>query len=358
MSTQLEEVKINEEKVEQFTSQFISDLSASYSGVMTLLGHELGLYKAMEGKGPMNIKELSSNTGTFERYVQEWLNNQAAGGYVVYDPENKTYELPDEHALLLCKEDSPFFMAPGYFVVSSLWLDKEKVLSAFKTGKGIGWHEHHSNLFFGVEAIYRAGYQANLNDVWIPSLDGMEDILKKGGKVADVGCGHGASAILMAEKYPNSEFYGFDYHEESVATARLRAREAGLSNILFEQTDAEGFEQDNFDLICYFDCFHDFGNPLKAIRYAREKLSSKGALMLVEPNAGDEVEDNFNPIGRMYYAASTALCVPHSNSEEGSYCLGAQAGPKAVENIAREAGFSQFRISEQNPVNIIYELKK
>jgi len=357
MSTLLEETKINEDAVEQFTTQFISDLSASYSGVMTLLGHELGLYKAMQGKGPLTVDQLSSHTGTYKRYVREWLNNQAAGGYVLYNPDNENYELPDEHAAILCDEDSPLFMAPGYFVVSSLWLDKDKVLSAFRTGEGIGWHEHHNNLFFGVEAIYRAGYKANLTDIWIPSLTGMEEKLKKGGKVADIGCGHGASTIIMAEKYPNSEFYGFDYHTESIEIAKLRAREADLSNVFFEQVDAEGFDQENFDLICYFDCFHDFGNPLEAINYARKKLTPNGSLMLVEPNAGDKVEDNFNPIGRMYYAASTALCVPHSNSEEGNYCLGAQAGPKAVEKIAKEAGYSKFRISEQNPVNIIYEIK-
>lgn len=357
MSTLSEEAKINEEKVEQFTGQFISDLSANYSGIMILLGYELGLYKAMQRKGPITVDQLSAGTDTYKRYVKEWLNNQAAGGYVLYEPENETYELPDEHALILCEEESPLFMAPGYFVVSSLWFDKNKVMSAFKTGDGIGWHQHHSNLFFGVEAIYRAGYKANLTDIWIPSMNGMEDTLQKGGKVADIGCGHGASTIIMAEKYPNSKFYGFDYHKESITTARLRAREAGLSNAFFEQVDAEEFEQNNFDLICYFDCFHDLGNPLKAISYARQKLNPNGSLMLVEPNAGDNVEDNFNPIGRMYYAASTALCVPHSNSEEGSYCLGAQAGPRAVEEIARKAGYSYFRISEQNPVNIIYEIK-
>lgn len=350
------EKQIDQDKVEKFTGQFVSDLSASYSGVMTLLGHELGLYKAMKNKGPVTAEQLSSDTNTFQRYTAEWLNNQAAGGYIDYDPKNETYELPAENALILCDEDSPLFMAPAYFVVSSLWHDSKKVLSAFTSGNGIGWHEHHHNLFFGVEAIYRAGYKANLTDIWIPSLNGVEDKLRKGARIADIGCGHGASTILMAEKYPNSEFFGFDYHSESIETARSRASDTNLRNVFFEKANAVEFEQGNFDLICYFDCFHDFGNPLEAIRYARYKLAPDGSLMLVEPNASDKVEENFNPIGRMYYAASTALCVPHSNSEDGSYCLGAQAGPKAVELIANEAGYSKFRIAEQNPVNIIYEI--
>lgn len=358
MSQQVEALPIDESRVEEFTGQFIADLSASYSGVMTLLGHELGLYKAMDSHGPITARELATQTDTYERYVREWLNNQAAGGYVLYDPVNETYELPAEHALILSKEESTIFMATGYFIVSSLWHDKDKVVNAFKSGEGIGWHEHHQNLFVGVEDIYRAGYKANLTDVWIPYLDGIEEKLDHGGRVADIGCGHGASVILMAEKYPNSEFYGFDYHAESIATAKKRAEEAGLTNVFFEQVDAESYAGDNFDLICYFDCFHDFGNPLQAIRYARNKLSEDGSLMLVEPNAGDKVEDNFNPVGRMFYAASTALCVPHSHSQEGDYCLGAQAGPAVVEEIAHEAGFSYFRIADQNPFNLVFEIKK
>lgn len=358
MSQQVEALPIDESRLEEFAGQFIADLSASYSGVMTLLGHELGLYKAMDSCGPITAHELATKTGTFERYVREWLNNQAAGGYVIYDPQNETYELPAEHALLLCREESNIFMATGYFIVNSLWHDKNKLLNAFKTGEGIGWHEHHQNLFFGVEDIYRAGYKENLTDVWIPALDGIEEKLKEGGRVADIGCGHGASAILMAEKYPNSEFYGYDYHAESIATAKIRAEEAGLTNVFFEQADAESYAGDNFDLICYFDCFHDFGNPLEAIRYARNKLKEGGSLLLVEPNAGDKVEDNFNPVGRMFYAASTALCVPHSHSQEGNYCLGAQAGPAVVEEIAYEAGFTNFRIADRNPINLIFEIRK
>jgi len=358
MSILAEEKKaIDLEKVDQFVGQFIVDLSANYSGVMTLLGQELGLYEAMRGEGPLTPSQLARKTNTYERYIREWLNNQAAGGYVIYDPENQTYELPEEHALVLTEKDSPYLMAPAYFVVNSLWKDKDKLLEAFKSGGGIGWHEHHHDLFYGVETIYRTGYLANLNKVWIPSLEGMEEKLRNGGRVADIGCGHGASTILMAEKFPHSEFYGFDYHQESIDVARHRAEEKGLTNVFFEKADAEGYERGNFDMICFFDCLHDFGNPLKALRYARTRLASEGSLLIVEPNAGDKTEDNFNPVGRMFYAASTALCVPHAHSEEGDYLLGAQAGPAAVEKIVKDAGYSHFRIAQQNPINLIFEVK-
>lgn len=352
-----EENVLDMEKAEQFAGQFIQDLSANYSGVMVVLGQELGLYKAMQGYGPLSPSQLAEKTNTYVRYVHEWLNNQAAGGYIIYHPEDKTYELPDEHALVLAEKDNPFLLAPAYYVVSSLWEDKTKLINAFRNGNGIGWHEHHDHLFFGVESIYKSGYLANLNDVWIPALDGVEEKLKEGGRIADVGCGHGASTILMAEKFPNSEFYGFDYHAGSIEVARQRAEEKGLTNVFFDTAHAEGYEKGNFDLICFFDCFHDFGNPQKALSYAREKLATDGSLLLVEPNASDKIEDNFNPVGRMYYAASTALCVPHSHSEEGDYCLGAQAGPQKVEEIANKAGYGNFKIASQNPFNLIYEIK-
>ncbi|WP_295120773.1 class I SAM-dependent methyltransferase [uncultured Chitinophaga sp.] len=352
-----EQPVVDFKKAEQFLGQFILDLSANYSGVMALLGQELGLYTAMRGAGPLTPHELAAKTNTFERYIREWLNNQAAGGYIVYDKVNKTYELPEEHALVLVEKDSPFLLGPAYYVVNSLWKDKDKLLNAFTTGSGIGWHEHHHDLFHGVESVYRTGYLANLNSVWIPSLPGMETKLRNGGRVADIGCGHGASTILMAEAFPNSEFYGFDYHTASIAVAKQRAAEKGLTNVFFIEAGAEAYTQGNFDMICFFDCLHDLGNPLKALQYARTKLATDGSLLFVEPNAGDNPEDNFNPIGRMFYAASTALCVPHSHSEDGDYCLGAQAGPAAVKQIVKEAGYSRFRIAQQNPINLIFEVK-
>lgn len=325
---------------------------------MVLLGQELGLYKAMQGYGPITPTQLAQKTKTFERYILEWLNNQAAGGYITYHPEDQTYELPDEHALVLAQPDSPFSMAPAYYVVSSFWEDKTKLINAFLSGEGIGWHEHHNHLFFGVESIYKAGYLANLNDVWIPSLDGVEQKLKKGGRVADIGCGHGASTILMAEKYPQSEFYGFDYHFESIEVARQRAEAKGLKNVFFKQENATGYEPGNFDLICFFDCFHDLGHPLEAINYAREKLAHAGSLLIVEPNASDNTEDNFNPVGRMYYAASSALCVPHSHSETGDFCLRAQVGPGKIKQIVHKSGFASFNITQRNPFNMVIEVKR
>ncbi len=350
--------ELDMEKVQAFAGQVIDDLSAGMSGVLVQIGDELGLYGALQELGPTNAKKLSLKTGTFERYIQEWLNNQAAGGYIDYNPEQKTYSLPEEHALILADSNSPFFMAPGFQVVSSLWYDKDKMVQDFKEGKGIGWHQHHHNLFFGTEAFFRSGYRANLVNEWIPALEGVEDKLMQGAKVADIGCGHGASTILMATKYPNSFFYGFDYHAESIDTAKLRASEAGLTNAIFEVASAQDFEESGFDLICYMDAFHDFGNPLNAIQHAKSKLTDEGSIMLVEPASFDEPEKNFNPIGRMFYAASTTLCVPHSHSQDGGYCLGAQAGPERVRQIIGEAGFSQFRIAQRTPVNLILEIKK
>lgn len=352
------ENELDLEKVQTFAGQVINDLSAGMSGVLVQIGEELGLYRAMKNLGPTNAEQLSKKTGTFERYVQEWLNNQAAGGYVTYDPGQKTYCLPEEHALILADGNSPFFMAPGFQVVSSLWYDKDKIIEDFKVGKGIGWHQHHHNLFFGTEAFFRSGYRANLVNEWIPSLDGIEAKLIEGGKVADIGCGHGASTILMATKYPNSTFYGFDYHQESIETATERAREAGITNAFFEVASAEDFNGNQFDLICYMDAFHDFGNPLKAIQHAKSKLNDGGSIMLVEPASFDEPEKNFNPIGRMFYAASTTLCVPHSHSQDGGYCLGAQAGPERVRHIVEDAGFTRFKIAQRTPVNLIFEIKK
>ena len=346
------------EKVQAFAGQVINDLSAGMSGVLVQIGEELGLYRALRELGPTNAMALSKKTGTFERYVQEWLNNQAAGGYIHYDTKKGTYYLSEEHALILADTNSPFYMAPGFQVVSSLWYDKDKMVQDFREGKGIGWHQHHHDLFFGTEAFFRSGYRASLVNEWIPSLEGIEDKLLTGGKVADIGCGHGASTLLMATKYPNSTFYGFDYHPESIETAKLRAREAGLTNIVFKVAPAKDFKESNFDLICYMDAFHDFGNPLEAISHAKTKLNERGSIMLVEPASFDELEQNFNPIGRMFYAASTTLCVPHSHSQDGGSCFGAQAGPERVREIAEEAGFTQFRIAQRTPVNLIFEIKK
>ncbi len=350
-----EKTALDIKKVEEFAGQVISDMAACASGLLHLIGHELGLYKAMKDQGFVTSKELAEKTGTYERYVREWLNNQAAGGYVLYDPSTKKYSLPAEHAFVLADEDSPAFMSAGYYIVSSLWNDKEKLARVFRTGEGFGWHEHNHDLFFGTESFFRPGYKANLIESWLPSLDGISERLRLGGRVADVGCGHGSSTIIMAEAYPNAEFIGYDYHQGSVDVATERAKEKGLNNVRFIRASAENFDDGKYDLICFMDSFHDMGNPLKAAANSRERLTKTGKLMLVEPLAGDNPEDNFNPIGRMFYAASTLICVPNSHSQEGDFTIGAQAGPSRTQDILRCAGFTNVRVVQKTMVNLIYE---
>ncbi|WP_119459923.1 class I SAM-dependent methyltransferase [Rhodospirillaceae bacterium SYSU D60014] len=345
-------------KIEAFMGQVVADMSAGMSGVMANLGHKLGLYRAMAGAGPMTPAELARKTNTHERYVLEWLNNQAAGGYVEYDPKARTYRLPEEHAMVLANAGSPVFMAPGFDTVSSLWLDEDKVADALRTGKGIGWHEHHHRLFCGTEAFFRPGYRANLVDSWIPALDGIEAKLKVGGKVADVGCGHGASTIVMAQAYPNTTFVASDYHGESIETARQRAEEAGVADrIRFEVASAKDFSGTGYDLVCFMDCFHDLGDPLGAAKHARQALAADGAVMMVEPFAGDAVEDNLNVVGRMFYAASTAVCTPNSLSQEVGLGLGAQAGEARLREIIEEAGFTRCRRATETPFNLVLEAR-
>jgi len=351
-------MSIDMSRVEQFAGQVIGDISATFSGVMTNIGHKLGLYKAMAGAGAMTSQTLADKTGTHERYVREWLNNQTAGGYVLYDAETDRYALPDEHVPVLVDEDSPVFLIPALDVASSLWLDEDKVVGIFRTGEGIAWSDHHHRLFCGSEALFRAGYKAHLTTSWIRSLENVEEKLRAGAKVADVGCGHGASTIVMAKEYPNSTFHGFDSHEDSVLTARQRAREAGLNgNIHFSVSTAKGYAESDFDLICFMDCLHDMGDPVGAARHAKRSLKADGTVMLVEPAAGDAVSDNINPVSRLYYAASTAVCTPSSLSQEVGLALGAQAGEKRLSDVMKEAGFQSMRRAAETPFNIVLETK-
>lgn len=351
-------VMINEAKLDAFVGQVLNDMAASMSSVMTNLGHKLGLYKAMAGAGPLTPAQLAQQTKTHERYILEWLNNQAAGGYVIYDANHNTYELPDEHALVLANADSPVFMVAGFDTVSSLWLDEDKLLGAFRSGRGIGWHEHHHHLFCGCEAFFRTGYRTYLTTAWIPTLEGVEAKLQAGAKVADVGCGHGASSIVMAQAYPNSTFFGFDYHAASIAIARQRAEEAGVADrVQFEIATAKTYPGSDYDLICFMDCLHDMGDPLGAARHARTVLATDGTVLLVEPFAGDRIQDNLNLVGRMYYAASAAICTPNSLSQEVGLGLGAQAGEKRLAELMSDAGFSRFRRTTQTPFNLILEAK-
>jgi SAM-dependent methyltransferase len=350
--------KVDERKLNGFVEKVVSDLAAGYGGVMTVLGHKLGLYKAMAHAGPLDSLEIAKRAGCAERYVREWLNSQAAAGYVVYHATSATYELTPEQSLVLAEEDSPVFMPPAWEVPISMFLDEEKTIEAFRTGKGVAWDEHNDRLFCGVAAFYRNGYRNSLVREWLPSLRGVEEKLRAGARVADVGCGHGHSTIFMAEAFPQSRFWGFDYHEQSIESARSYARNAAVANrISFEVAGANNYPAEGFDLICFFDCLHDMGDPLGAARHAKKALAEDGTVMLVEPFANDRVEENLNVVGRLYYSASTTICCAHALSEEGGTALGAQAGEAGLRSVFTKAGFGEFRRAKATPFNLILEAK-
>jgi SAM-dependent methyltransferase len=344
-------------EVEAFIGQVVTDLGAAFSGVLVNVGRKLGLYTAMADLGACTSVALAEATGIRERYVREWLANQAAGGYVAYNGKTQTYALPPAQAMVLALDQSPIFMAPAFEVAASFWLDEDQIVEAFRSGEGLGWHAHNHRLFCGTESFFRTGYRANLVSSWLPALDGVVERLKRGALVADIGCGHGASTILMAQAFPQSGFIGQDYHEASIEAARKRAAEQGVvGNITFEVKAATEFDGRDFDLICFMDCLHDLGDPVGALARCRKGLKSDGKVLLVEPYAGDRLEENMNPIGRMYYAASAMACTPNSLSQEVGLGLGAQAGEERLRRVAREAGFSNLRRAAQTPVNLILEL--
>ncbi|HUO89446.1 MAG TPA: class I SAM-dependent methyltransferase [Rhizomicrobium sp.] len=344
-------------EVEAFVGQLVTDLSAALSGVLVNVGRRLGLYQAMADLGPCTPTALAQATGVRERYVREWLANQAAGGYVAYDSGKRTYALPPAQAMVLALEKSPVFMAPAFEVAASFWLDEDKIVETFRSGEGLGWHAHNHRLFCGTESFFRTGYRAYLVSQWLPALDGVVERLKRGAKVADIGCGHGASTILMAQAFPRSRFIGVDYHDASIAIARQRAAEHGVTgNVAFEVRTATEFDGRDFDLICFMDCLHDLGDPVGALACCKKALKPDGKVLLVEPYAGDRLEENLNPIGRMFYAASAMACTPNSLSQEVGLGLGAQAGEERLRRVARDAGFSNLRRAAQTPVNLILEL--
>jgi ubiquinone/menaquinone biosynthesis C-methylase UbiE len=327
---------------------------------MTNIGHKLGLYRAMAESGPVEPKELARRTSTNERSVREWLNGQVAGGYVQFDAGSDEYLLPPEHAFVLANADSPAFLTPAFDVAATLWHDEDQILEAFRSGKGMGWHEHDCRLFTATEAFFRNGYKAHLTQTWIPSLDGVEGRLASGGRVADLGCGHGASVILMAQAFPKSKFVGIDYHESSIAVARERAKEAGVADqIRFEVATPRVLanSKEKFDLICFMDSLHDMGDPLEAVRASRQALASQGAVMLVEPFAKSRCEENVGPVARLYYSASAGLCVQNALSQAGPYSLGAQAGATQLLGILKEAGFANARVAMETPFNLILEAR-
>ncbi len=346
-------------EVEAFVGQVVTDLSAAFSGVLVNVGRKLGLYQAMVDLGACTSNSLSEATGIRERYVREWLANQAAGGYVAYDASKQTYALPPAQAMVLALEHSPIFMAPAFEVAASFWLDEDQIVETFRSGEGLGWHAHNHRLFCGTESFFRTGYRAYLVSEWLPALDGVVERLKRGARVADIGCGHGASTILMAQAFPESSFIGLDYHHGSITTARMRAAEQGVTgNTAFEVKSATEFDGRDFDLVCFMDCLHDLGDPVGALTRCREALKPDGKVLLVEPYASDRLEENLNPIGRMYYAASAMACTPNSLSQEVGLGLGAQAGEERLRKVARQAGFSGLRRAAQTPVNLILELTR
>ncbi|MDP8930155.1 MAG: class I SAM-dependent methyltransferase [Actinomycetota bacterium] len=348
---------IDEVKLERFMAQVVADMAAAESATLMYLGDKLGLYRAMSGAGPLTSNELAERSGTHERYVREWLANQTAGGYVTYDPEAGTYELPLEHAVALADEDSPVFVAGLLDIVAAMWAGTERISDAFRSGAGVGWHEHDPRLYRGVERLFRPLYRANLTTQWIPALDGVEAKLKQGARVADVGCGHGASTVVMAEAYPGSTFVGFDSHPESIEAATKAAAEAGVADrVTFQVANAADYPG-SYDLICFFDCLHDMGDPVGAAAHARDALADGGCVVLVEPQAGDGLEDNINPVSRLYYAGSTFLCTPSALSQEVRLALGGQAGEARLAAVMTEAGFSSFRRVAETPFNLVFEAR-
>lgn len=355
----MEAATIDQAKLESFVMRAVGDIAASYGGVMVSLGNKLGLYKAMAGAGPLSAKELAAKSQCAERYVAEWLNAQAAAGYLDYHAVSQTYELSPEHALVLADEESPVFIPPAWNVPASMWFDEEKSLHAFATGKGVAWGDHDGRLHCGVAAFYRNGYRAALVPQWLPAIEGIVPRLEKGISVADVGCGHGHSTILMAKAFPKSRFYGFDVHGPSIEEARRNALEAGVaSRVTFEVARATNYPERNYGLVCFFDCLHDMGDPVAAAKYAEHVLASDGTVMLVEPFANDRVEDNKSVAGRLYYAASATMCCAHAISEGGKMVLGAQAGEARLGEVFRKAGFSHFRKAAETPFNLILEARR
>jgi SAM-dependent methyltransferase len=351
--------EIDSTKLDAFIGKAVTDLGATFHAGLVVIGDKLGLYKAMAGAGPMSPAELAARTHTDERYVREWLSAQAASGYVTYDPGTRRFELPPEQAFALANPDGPVFF-PGAMQLALATLRAEpRLIERFRTGKGLGWHEHDPELFHGTERFFRPNYVANLVTSWIPALDGVEEKLRQGAVVADVGCGHGASTILMANAYPQSRFIGFDYHQESIQQAREAAERAGVSDrVTFEAASAKDYPgESKFDLVTFFDCLHDMGDPTGAAAHVLRTLEADGTWMIVEPFADDRLENNLNPVGRVYYSASTMICTPASKSQEVGLALGAQAGEARLRDVVMKGGFTRFRRAAETPFNLVLEAR-
>jgi SAM-dependent methyltransferase len=357
MTTAQQVPAIDMNKLNAFIGQFVTDLGASVHAGMVVIGEKLGLYKALADH-PMDPAELAKGTHTDERYLREWLASQAAGGYITYDEKTGKFSLTAEQAFTLANEQSPAYL-PGAFELALGSLSAvPRIAESFRTGKGMGWHEHADGVFHGCEKFFRPGYVANLASAWIPSLEGVKAKLEAGARVADVGCGKGASTLLMAKEFPKSRFVGFDYHDKSIEAAREYAQRDGLTDrVTFEVAKAKEYPGKDYDFVAVFDCLHDMGDPVGAAAHVRQSLSKDGTWMIVEPFANDQLKDNLNPVGRVYYSFSTLLCTPCSRSQEVGLCLGAQAGEKRIREVVCSAGFTRFRRATETPFNIVYEAR-
>jgi len=347
---------IDQGKLDDFLGTFVTDLGAAIAAGNVVLGHRLGLYRSLADSAA-TAEELAKDTGTDPRYVAEWLSGQAAGGYVSYDPAVGRFSLTPEQAYALADPDG--LSLPGAFMLALGALRAEpRITDAFRTGAGVGWHEQDEDVFTGCEMFFRPGYVANLTSSWIPALDGVEEKLSAGGRIADVGCGHGASSVLLARAYPTARILGSDYHPASIDTARKRAADAGVGDrARFEVASAQTFSGTGYDLVATFDCLHDMGDPAGAARHIRQALDADGTWLIVEPLAGDTLADNLNPVGRIYYSFSAFLCVPNARSQPGGHAMGAQAGEAAIREVVRQAGFTRFRRASETPFNAVYEAR-
>lgn len=357
MSTAQQVPPLDMNKLNAFIGQFVTDLGASVHAGMVVIGERLGLYKALAAR-PMTPAELAAETHTDERYVREWLASQAAGNYVTYDDKAGKFSLTQEQAFTLANEESPAYLPGAFELALGSLAAVPRIAEAFRSGAGMGWHEHVDGVFHGCERFFRPGYAANLVSNWIPALGDVQRKLEAGARVADVGCGKGASTLLLAKAFPNSRFYGFDYHDKSIEAAREYAKRDGLADrVTFEVSKAKGFPGKDYDFVAVFDCLHDMGDPVGAAAHVRRSLANDGTWMIVEPFANDQLKDNLNPVGRVYYSFSTLLCTPCSRSQEVGLCLGAQAGEARIREVVTSAGFGRFRRATETPFNIVYEAR-
>jgi SAM-dependent methyltransferase len=358
VATQVEPRPVDSQKLDALLGQAVLDMGAAMHAVLIVIGDRLGLYRAMADGTPVTASELASRTGTAERYVREWLNANSAANYLEYQTASDTYSMTPEQAFVLALDDTPVHLPGAYHIVASCMKDTDKLIETFRTGKGLGWHEHEKGLFEGTERFFRPSYFANLTQTWIPALEGTEEKLKAGARVADVGCGHGASTLLMAKEYPASRFVGFDYHQPSIERARAQAEAAGLAErVSFELASAKAFPGKDYDLVTFFDCLHDMGDPVGAAQHVLQALAPDGTWMIVEPFANDNITANLNPLGRIFYSASAVICVPASLSQEVGLGLGAQAGEKKIREVVQAGGFTRFRRASETPFNLVFEAR-